>query len=150
MKNRHLLSEWYGKPLDIVCIGSPHLIGDCVGPLLGSMLQDNGVRYGVKVMGTLKNPVTISTIDKYRAQLRKEALVVAVDATIGCSGPIIHLKKAPLHPGAALGKRLEPIGDYSIHCRTAQAPSELQYCNIADVYSIAREVYISIINLLSY
>lgn len=78
-----------------VCIGSPRIIFDSVGPMVGSKLQD----LGYEVYGTLDNPIhgtnvkdywdsTIKNIDKNK--------VVSIDAALSSKlepGNLVHRRK---------------------------------------------------------
>ena len=107
------------QPPVIVCIGSDLAIGDCVGPISGSLLKYK--TQGVKsfIYGTLASPVTAKEIKYLRAFLKEThpfSPVIAVDAAVGAEGDIglIKLADTPLVPGAGANKKLGAVGDISI------------------------------------
>ena len=107
------------QPPVVVCIGSDLAIGDCVGPVTGSMLKYK--TQGVKsfIYGTLSSPVTAKEIKYVRAFLKethKGSQIVAVDAAVGAEGDVglLKLSDSPLFPGAGANKKLGAIGDISI------------------------------------
>lgn len=78
-----------------VCIGTPRIIFDSVGPMVGSKLQD----LGYEVYGTMEEPIhgtnvkdywdsTIKKIDKHR--------VISIDAALSSKlkpGDLVHRRK---------------------------------------------------------
>ena len=113
-------NEWlFSQPPVIVCIGSDLAVGDCVGPITGSMLKyrTQGVR--AFIYGTLASPVTAKEIKHLRAFLKEThpfSPVIAVDAAVGNEGDVglIKVFDSPLYPGAGANKKLGAIGDLSI------------------------------------
>lgn len=103
-------------PEDIVfiCIGTDQSTGDSFGPLMGSQLRSMGFP---NVIGTLAYPCDADRVEHAVKQLQQQSkLVVAIDACLGSAkqvGTFICTTGA-LKPGAALGKKLPPVGDYSI------------------------------------
>ena len=99
----------------ILCIGDSKLIGDSLGPLIGSFLERNKSDIGnnVKVLGTLEKPIgyndlieiakhitTISTIDSALGSNQNIGKIL-IDNTTLCAGS-----------GVNTGEKL--IGDISI------------------------------------
>lgn len=115
---RNALKGWreYSE-IVIVCIGTDRSSGDCLGPLVGDMINTK-----LKMMtlyGTLENPVHALTLEDTLALIETQhenPLVIAIDAGLGNTADIgdIILKNAPIRPGAAVGKDLPPVGTYSI------------------------------------
>lgn len=104
--------------LVILCIGSDRSTGDSLGPLVGSMLEDLNTRDAV-ILGTLNKPVHALNLKETRLHLEQNfasAAILAVDACLGQKQKIGHLEigKGPLQPGAAVRKRIPPIGDIYI------------------------------------
>lgn len=104
------------RPLVFLCIGTPALTGDCLGPTIGSLLR---IYSNAFVYGTLRQPVhamnlcwAIDIIKRYH----KNAIVVAIDAALGTpeQAGFITIKKGPLRPGEGVGKKLPPVGDVHI------------------------------------
>ncbi len=105
------------NPYLIFCIGTDRYIGDCLGPLIGTLLTKLNII--VPVYGTLDEPIhavnlTKNIIDaKIKYPYHK---VIAIDACLGTKDNIgsIQIKKTPIHPGKGVGKKLPPVGDISI------------------------------------
>ncbi|MDD4002644.1 MAG: spore protease YyaC [Clostridia bacterium] len=99
----------------ILCIGSPDVAGDSLGPLTGHLLTH---KYNIRtfVYGTIGRPVYCSNvIDVYRFIREKHcAKILAVDAALGYQLNTINIFKGGIRPAAALNKNLPLIGDYSI------------------------------------
>lgn len=103
----------------IVCVGSDLAIGDCLGPITGSMLRYKTQGLRVFLYGTLAAPVTAKEIRYIRTFLKethKGSPVIAIDAAVGDAGDIglIKINDTPLRPGAGANKKLGAIGDISI------------------------------------
>ena len=111
------LKKFFCDDLLIMCIGTDKCIGDCLAPLVGTLLTKSGFNY--PVIGTLDAPVHAinieSIIKKTKAQYPKH-FIIAIDACIGyddCVGEI-QIKCSPIYPGKGVGKTLPHIGDVSI------------------------------------
>ena len=105
----------WGPPV-FLCIGTPKIPGDCLGPMVGSLLS-LADRY--PVFGTMARPVhaqNIRTVRKYIRRKYPRSLIIVIDASIGSTGHsgFLTLKKGPLRPGLGLGKRLPPVGHIQI------------------------------------
>lgn len=104
------------KPL-IVCIGSDLVLGDSLGPLVGTMLvKKNAPAY---VYGTLSSPITakeIACAKNHLKILHPNSFIIAVDAAVGNSEDIglIKVSDKGLKPGLGVDKNLGVIGDCSI------------------------------------
>ena len=101
----------------IVCIGSDLVLGDSLGPLVGTML----IRRGVKsyVYGTLGSPITAKEIACAKVHLKMlhpECFAVAIDAAVGSAEDIglIKVTNKGLKPGLGVDKNLGVLGDCSI------------------------------------
>jgi putative sporulation protein YyaC len=101
----------------ILCIGTDRFIGDCLGPLTGTLLSK--LNLPVPVLGTLESPVhavnlrrTISHIKTYY----KGYKVIAIDACLGTRQSVgyIQVKDGSIQPGRGVGKKLVHVGDCSI------------------------------------
>ncbi len=100
-----------------VCIGTDRSTGDAFGPLVGSRLKQWGFPH---VIGTLEQPcdayaVEGSLEETFRLQSEGRT-VIAVDACLGKPQSVgsCAASEGPLQPGAATGRKLPPVGDYSI------------------------------------
>lgn len=101
----------------IVCIGTDKCIGDCLGPLVGTLLLKSGFDH--PIIGTLQMPahaINLDTIIKDVKRMYPNHFTIAIDACLGydnCVGDI-QIKMGPVHPGKGVGKKLPQIGDISI------------------------------------
>ncbi len=101
----------------ILCIGTDRFIGDCLGPLTGTLLSK--LNLTVPILGTLENPVHAinlrSTISHIKTHYRGYR-VIAIDACLGTSQSVgcIQVKEGSIQPGRGVGKRLTHVGDCSI------------------------------------
>ena len=107
------------QPPIIVCVGSDLAIGDCLGPITGSMLKYKTQGLGVFLYGTLASPVTAREVKYLRTFLKEThpaSQIIAIDAAVGAEGDIglIKLIDKPLYPGAGANKKLGAVGDISI------------------------------------
>ena len=106
-----------GARLVFVCIGTPRIIGDSVGPRVGSMLKKAGVK--AFVYGTLEKPITALNLHLYRkmiATYHRSDIVVAIDATMGDIADIgtVKLTDGGLRPAGAFRNRSAKLGDIGI------------------------------------
>lgn len=97
----------------IVCIGTDRSTGDCLGPLVGTLLEEYGI--GLKVYGTLDEPIHALNLSERLNGIKRKygENILPIDA---CLGPNKKLNKIifehePLKPGSGVGKKLENIGD---------------------------------------
>ena len=104
------------KPL-FICVGSDLVLGDSLGPLVGTLLKKNKV--SSYVYGTLNYPITAKEIEyakKYLKVMHPDCISVAIDAAVGASDDIglIRIANKGLKPGLGVEKNLSVIGDISI------------------------------------
>lgn len=107
------------KPIMFLCIGTDTLVGDALGPLVGTQLKKR-LGSDLQVWGTLENPVDATNVQSTVEGLREEfpdAFVIAVDASFSPFEErkgLVTLSVGGLHPGAGTGKDLPGVGDLSI------------------------------------
>lgn len=104
------------KEFVVVNIGTDKCIGDCLAPMVGTILDSKGYP---NIEGTLDNPIhalniatSLSTIEfKY-----ENPFILGIDACIGDFNDIgkIQLRNRALRPGEGVGKSLPKVGDMSI------------------------------------
>ncbi|HIT05232.1 MAG TPA: spore protease YyaC [Candidatus Scybalocola faecipullorum] len=104
------------SPLVFLCIGTPLIAGDTLGPQTGSRLVKKGIP---NVFGTMENPVHAENIEFYRKVIKAvyhRPAIIAIDAAIGSKSQegFITLRNGALKPGSGLGKRIPPIGNIEI------------------------------------
>lgn len=136
-----------------VCIGTDRSTGDALGPLVGTLLTENG---WPRVIGTLAEPCDAHRVEGAAAaamheQSESSLTVIAIDACLGKLQSIggYMLGSGPLQPGAATGRQLPPIGDYAIagvvNRFGPKAYGMLQTTSLHLVMGMAREI-VSAIN----
>ena len=104
------------KPI-FICIGSDLVLGDSLGPLIGTILKKK--RINSYVYGTLNFPITakeVETAGTYLENLHPNSIKIAIDAAIGNSDDVglIKVFDKGLKPGLGVNKNLKVIGDVSI------------------------------------
>ena len=104
------------KPL-IACIGSDLVLGDSLGPLVGTMLIKKNI--SAYVYGTLGSPITAKEIACAKSHLKvlhPNSFIIAIDAAVGKTDDIglIKVSDKGLKPGLGVDKNLGVIGDCSI------------------------------------
>lgn len=113
-----LLNYHKHQPIVIICIGTDRSTGDSLGPLVGSFLQEAGMKY-FHVYGTLENPVhamNLNEILQYVKKTYKKPFIIGIDACLGRLASIGEIKvgTGPLKPGAGVNKKLPEVGDVFI------------------------------------
>ena len=101
----------------IVCIGTDRCIGDCLGPLIGSMLEEKF--FPLPVYGTIANPIHALNLDSKLSDIKlkhPDSKIIGIDACLGPPNKIgeIQIRDYPINPGKGVGKSLSPVGDISI------------------------------------
>lgn len=110
MTQNHMRSD-----LVIICIGTDRSTGDSLGPLIGSILAHQKLRHFI-VYGTLEHPVHAVNLKDNLADIKRKhprSFILAIDACLGRLSGVgkITLAEGPLHPGAAVQKKLPEVGD---------------------------------------
>ncbi|WP_338044826.1 spore protease YyaC [Paenibacillus lignilyticus] len=124
-----------------VCIGTDCSTGDSFGPWVGTMLKEAGWPH---VIGTLEHPCDADHYERLVAEIPTFMTVVAIDACLGKKNetPSYMIGRGPLFPAQAVGKRLPPIGDYSIAGIVAPHSVKpywvLQHASLFEVMGMAR------------
>lgn len=103
------------KNITIVCVGTDRIIGDAVGPLVGTLLKEYNIN--ANVIGEFDNLVNATNIHHIVNTLNTEDFIIAIDVCvtskreyIGC----IIIDNEKLYPGSGLGKKLPGFGDLTI------------------------------------
>lgn len=101
----------------IVCIGSDLVLGDSLGPLVGTMLKKMDL--GTYIYGTLNHPITAKEIEHVKTHLKilhPYSVVIAIDAAVGAENDVglLRFMDKGLKPGLGVNKNLCAIGDASI------------------------------------
>lgn len=135
--------------IDIICIGTPRVIGDSVGPRVGTLLKAAGLPGHVNVVGCMDEPVHRGNLHYILMKLRQDALLVCVDAALNVSYPEIVLRNGMLHPGSAITDELPKFGDITILCRVGESLLDLHTCSEDYVCTVARDTAEVITTMLS-
>ena len=101
----------------VVCIGTDKCIGDCLGPLVGSILSQKF--FPIPIYGTIASPIHALNLDENLEKINQyhpNAEIIAIDACLGEKKSIgeIHIRDYPIRPGKGVGKKLTEVGIYSI------------------------------------
>lgn len=108
--------QLHERKIIILCIGSDRYIGDALGPLVGSYLEENTEG---TVYGSLDMPVhagnLVEVIQNIKGQYH-QPIIIAVDACLGKNDEIgnIEIWEGGLEAGIAVGNKLPYIGTISI------------------------------------
>lgn len=111
------LQKYISENTVIVCVGTDKCIGDCLGPLVGTLLTEQG--FGLPVYGTLEKPVHALNMDERLNEIynnHPNASIIGIDACLGDEEDIgeIRVRDYGMHPGKGVGKELPEIGVASI------------------------------------
>ena len=102
------------KDVIFACVGTDRSTGDCLGPLVGHLLQQKGYN----VVGTIDDPLHAMNLpDRIANEIEPTGkFVIAVDACLGQSSSIglFQVLAEPIRPGAGVQKDLPPVGDIHI------------------------------------
>lgn len=107
------------KPMMFLCIGTDTIVGDVLGPLVGTNLKKM-LGSDLQVWGTLEHPVDATNVQQTVEELREEfpdAFVIAVDASFSPFEErkgLVTLSIGGLQPGAGTGKDFPEVGDFAI------------------------------------
>lgn len=99
-----------------LCIGTPRVVWDSFGPMVGSLLKNNMHNGNYKVLGTVDEPLSAQNILKVLEEINlDEYMIISIDASVGVfdAGDIL-IKDGGLKPGLALDKDLGSFGNLSI------------------------------------
>ena len=104
------------RPL-FICIGSDLVLGDSLGPLVGTFLKDKNVHS--YIYGTLGFPITSKEVEyarTYLKQMHPNSIAIAIDAAVGNDEDvgIVRVINKGLKPGLGVDKNLGIVGDISI------------------------------------
>ena len=111
------LKDFIDSNTVIICIGTDRCIGDCLGPLVGSMLREKF--FPLPVYGTISEPIHALNIDEKLniiKNMHPNAKIIGVDACLGDTSSIgeLQARDYPIHPGKGVGKSLPDVGETSI------------------------------------
>lgn len=113
----YFLKDYIEKNTIIVCIGTDRCIGDCLGPLVGTLLKEKGFPF--PVYGTISEPIHALNIEKKLCEIKllhPKGNIIGIDACLGDANSVgeIQARDYPIHPGKGVGKTLPDVGTSSI------------------------------------
>ncbi len=132
----------------ILCIGTDRIMGDCLGPLVGTMLERKA-KGTLTVYGTLQRTVHALNLPDAILKIKKKhpgRLVIAVDASLGSRENVgtVLLRPWGLRPGAGVAKDLPEAGDIAITGIVGQASCrpylDLQTARLSTVAAMADQI----------
>lgn len=161
------LYEERKKYFEIVflCIGTDRIIGDCLGPLVGTMLEEKLEKYNIfnlTIYGTLKRNIcytNIQEISELIQEKHKKACIIVIDAALSNKDNIgkVFIKKEKIILGKSLNKAKIEIGDISIKAVVGKDYklskynfSSLQNISLSVVMSLARLITEGICEVIKY
>lgn len=108
--------------LVFICIGTDRIIGDCLGPLVGTKLEEklgSDNIANLAIYGTLKENISYTNMKEKVTQIQKKhpyAYLIIIDAALSQEEQIgkIFVKQGQTILGKALNKTKIKIGDLSI------------------------------------
>lgn len=100
-----------------ICIGSNKIIGDSLGPLVGTYLKSK-FNNNIIVYGDITNPVNFNSIDRILQEIRRKynekTVRILIDAALGKNVGSIVINSKELNVGIGLNKAKKINGDISI------------------------------------
>lgn len=144
------------KPI-FICIGSDLVLGDSLGPLVGTFLKNKNI--GSYIYGTLNFPITAKEVEyagTYLKQMHPNSITIAIDAAIGESDDvgIIRVLDKGLKPGLGVNKKLGTVGDLSIvgvvASKSTQNYNLFNLTRLNLVYKMAETIASGIEKYISY
>lgn len=99
----------------VVCVGTDRVVGDSIGPLVGTMLKERGVLDSIiGVYGDLSTPVHANNIKDILKIVDTKYPVIAIDSSLGSKVDYISIINNPLDPGIGVGNSCPKVGTISI------------------------------------
>ncbi len=101
----------------IICIGTPKVVGDSLGPKVGTILKRRKLK--AFVYGDNNRSVTALNFRDYCSFIKKNhrnSLIIAVDAGLSMDDEVgdVKMSTAGVSPGGALDKSLGTIGNIGV------------------------------------
>lgn len=104
------------KPI-FICIGSDLVLGDSLGPLVGTFLKNKNIQS--YIYGTLNFPITAKEVEyarTYLKQMHPSSIAIAIDAAVGTADDVglVRVLNKGIKPGLGVNKNLGTVGDLGI------------------------------------
>lgn len=157
--------------LVFVCIGTDRIIGDSLGPIVGSMLHNyidshsSAAPFSPKrtpdfyIYGTLQNTVHALNLAEITEKIQKKHAndtIIAIDASLGSKKEIgsVFVRTGTLFPGSGVCKTLPPLGDITITGITGEQTRHpyltLQTVRLSAVTQMAEHICSCILSVCQY
>lgn len=116
-KIAYFIKDYLDLNTIVVCIGTDRCIGDCLGPLVGTLLKEKN--FPLPVFGTVSEPIHALNIDKKLQEIKltyPTGTIIGIDACLGDIDSVgeIQARDYSIHPGKGVGKTLPNVGQSSI------------------------------------
>lgn len=139
-----------------LCIGTDRIIGDCLGPLVGTMLKEKLEKYNIfnlSIYGTLQKNICYTNIQEILEILQKKhqnACIVVIDAALSNKDNIgkIFIEREKMILGKSLNKAKVEIGDISIKAVVGKDYKLSKY-NFSSLQNISLSVVMSLASLIA-
>lgn len=147
-----------------ICIGNSNIIGDSLGPLVGSFFQSykNNLLnyYNIEIQGTMENPVGYKKINEILENIENKEYtkIIIIDSALGDEKNIgkILFNSSYLYAGSGVNYGKKLMGDIVIrgivgknHNNTKENIKELTNVNINIVEETALKTITTIIPILT-
>ena len=143
-----------------LCIGDSSIIGDSLGPLIGSFIQKNKdfiqKKKNIEVIGTLEFPIGYKKINNIN-NIRENTFIITIDSALGSEKNIgkIIIDESTLCAGQGLNKGKYLAGDITIrgivgknHYNKENNEIELKNIEIKRIEKLANKIINTIIPFL--
>lgn len=103
-----------------LCIGDSNIVGDSLGPLIGSFIRRNKdsicTNINIEVIGTMKFPVGYKTINNIINNVAKNTFIIIIDSALGSEKNIgkIIIDETSLCAGQGVNRGKYLSGDITI------------------------------------
>ena len=139
-----------------LCIGTDRIIGDSLGPIVGTMLQEKLEKYNffnITIYGTLQENICYTNIQDVLKVINKKhenACIIVIDAALSHEDNIgkIFVSKEKMILGKGLSKQKIEVGDISIKAVVGKNYKLSKY-NFSSLQNISLNVVIRLAQLIS-
>ena len=147
-----------------LCIGTDRIIGDCLGPIVGTKLKNELEKqniFNINIYGTLNKNVSYSNIEDILKMINKKhenAYIISVDSALSNKENIgkVFIKEGKMELGKCLNKQKIEVGNISISGvvgKNYKIPKYnfniLQNISLNEVLKLANVVYKGIIEAIN-
>lgn len=125
-----------GTMFTFLCIGTDRSTGDALGPLVGTRLEEYGVKH---VIGSLKHPCDADNLEARMAAVPAGHVIIAIDACLGTPASVgsYLVSGQPLVPAESVGGNLPAVGHYSIAAVVnAKGPKPYWILQMTSLYKV--------------